>query len=155
MGKVQHCGRWLKKFLKISSLIFVLLCLDYFFDNEEQKDSLEKFDQNSCDAKIPKENEIIWDQSVWQILKTTYGSLRFFNAYLDTRLNQSVVRVNSNGPKIYIQNRDLFCQFWYNSDKSTHPKVVKASDVQSMVPGELKNCMISAIFKTILIYSLL
>ena len=119
-------------FLKSISIVI-------FFNGDLLKNRfLEKEQWIECVNRIPSEKEIIIDNLVWQILKTPHGRLKFFNAYLDTRQNKSVVRINSNGPRIYIQNKNLYCQFWFESEAKLHQKVVKASDIQSMVPSELK-----------------
>lgn len=124
-------GRWLKKSLKFFIAVTLLLCLRFttIHFESQRKMSAEK---TSCHIRIPRDSEIITDKVVWQILKAGKKTLKFFNAYLDTRRPQAYVRVNSNGPREYITNSSLlYCQFWYESGFET----VNAVEVQNMVPS--------------------
>lgn len=130
-------GRWLKKSLKAASVIFILLSLGFVTKNFDFDDRIRINVQkkSSCEIRVPKESEIITNAEVWQVLKADKKSLKFFNAYLDTRQLQAYVRVNSNGPREYIKNPNLYCQFWYGDSEDLHYEIVKAYEVQDMIPS--------------------
>lgn len=134
MGSTQHCGRWLKKLIKFACLVFLLICIGIFQNHEETTEN----DSSglNCDVHAPVEHEIVTDKDVWQVLQVSKKKkLKFFNAYLDTRQNPAVVRINSYGPKHFIENPELYCRFWYEDERVYSSEVIKASGVQSMVPS--------------------
>lgn len=136
MKRMHHCGRWMKKCLKLLFLLIFLLSIGILKNFSEKNKNLRTI-WDDCKINIPEGKDIITDEIVWQVLQAGRKSLKFFNAYLDTRQAQAFVRVNTNGPKIYIKTPSLYCQLWYENqnDKSSYAKVVKAHEVQSMVPG--------------------
>jgi hypothetical protein len=133
--KIVHGGRWLKKFLKTFAVLFFLLGLKKLTNYIDNR-GIQTTKYENCSLRIPKDSEIITDNKVWQVLHA-FGKkrLKFFNAYLDTRRSQAYVRVNANGPKVFVEKPDLYCQFWYGINESFHYEVVKASEVQNMVPS--------------------
>jgi hypothetical protein len=84
---------------------------DYYFSDKNKKTS--SFN-NTC-AKFPDLLDLRFKNDLWQVQKTSNGTLLLFNAYWDER----------NGTKIRIVGMydvhptdAFFCQFWYpNSDK--------------------------------------
>jgi hypothetical protein len=80
-------------------------------------------------GRYPKEQHILTDNGIWQIAETSHGFIYLLSAFLDTRWNESVVRILVNAPKDR-NGTQLFCQFWFDDDKSI-PLVVEASEVQA------------------------
>jgi hypothetical protein len=84
---------------------------DYYFSDKNRKTA--RFN-NTC-AKFPDLFDLRFKNDLWQVQKTSNGTLLLFNAYWDER----------NGTKIRIVGMydvyptdAFFCQFWYpNSDK--------------------------------------
>jgi hypothetical protein len=84
---------------------------DYYFSDKNKKTA--RFN-NTC-AKFPDLFDLRFKNDLWQVQKTSNGTLLLFNAYWDER----------NGTKIRIVGMydvyptdAFFCQFWYpNSDK--------------------------------------
>lgn len=77
-------------------------------------------------GRYPSKDDIAIDNKIWQILEMPKGSLKLLNAYLDTRHNERIVRVNANGVKLDIKKDKIFCQFWF--DESSDPIVIKSSE---------------------------
>jgi hypothetical protein len=72
------------------------------------------------------ESEIIRDSEYWQEMKTSNGTVKLFNAYLDTRMDKTFVRVNVNSVDLNITNDTIFCQFWFEGQSKA--RVVKAQN---------------------------
>lgn len=117
MKKIQRLFLYL-----VGSASVVICFLIFSLDQFENERSIKL---KSC-FRIPQESEIFIDNLIWQVLETRLGFLKLYNAYLDTRWNETVVRVNSNGPKMNITEDQLYCQFFF--DDETSPSVVKASE---------------------------
>ena len=81
-------------------------------------------------GQYPDEREIIYDNVIWQVFKTSGGSVKLLNAYLDTRFSQRIVKINSSGPKLNLNKNSIFCQFWFEGHSK--PYTVKASEIQSL-----------------------
>jgi hypothetical protein len=77
----------------------------------------------SC-GRFPADSEIIRDNEFWQEMKMSNETVKLFNAYLDTRMNKTFVRVNVNSIHLNITHDTIFCQFWF--EEYTKPYVVKA-----------------------------
>jgi hypothetical protein len=88
-----------------------------------------KLKVSSC-GRLPREENILIDNVIWQVLETPFGFIHMLNAYLDARWNRTVVRINVIAPPLNITTQKLYCQFWF--DKESQPLVVEASEFQTM-----------------------
>lgn len=79
----------------------------------------------SC-GRFPQENDIFRDNSLWQVLRMPKGLTKLYNAYLDMRMNKTVVRVTAISVDLDFTVDTMYCQFW--NEKSSTPYVVKASE---------------------------
>jgi hypothetical protein len=79
----------------------------------------------SC-GRLPQENDIFRDNDLWQVLRMPKGLTKLYNAYLDKRMNKTVVRVTVLSVDLNFTVDTIFCQFWFEG--STTPYVVKASE---------------------------
>ena len=117
--------------MKLYQKFLILLCVagvtQFFLITISQTEELTKPKNKVC-SRYPEERDIFIDNLIWQVLETPKGFVQLLNAYLDTRWNQTVVRVNANGPHFNKENDTIFCQFWF--DKASPPYVVRASDFQ-------------------------
>ena len=105
-------------FLIITNCLSLLtLCLLYAND-QGHNESIHKL---QIFAQVPKNEQIFTDNVIWQVLATKKGFVKLLNAYLDTRWNQTVVRILANGPKFTKRHVLIFCQLWY------HDKVIVVS----------------------------
>jgi hypothetical protein len=77
----------------------------------------------SC-GRFPAEKDIVRDNEIWQEMKTPNGSVKLFNAYFDTRMNKTVVRVNVNTIELNITRDLIYCQLWFKG--KSEPYVVQA-----------------------------
>lgn len=85
----------------------------------------ESFSQQTKNCgRFPEEKDIFVDNVMWQVLETPVGFFYLLNAFLDTRWNKTIVRVLLNS-KVKRNGVKLFCQFWYDDDKS-NPVVVES-----------------------------
>lgn len=111
------------KLFKIG-LIFIFLInlvsvfLIYFFSKNREKLQLK-----NC-ARFPVESKIVRDNEFWQELKLSSGFVKLFNAYLDERMNKTVVRVNVNGVELNSSRDVIYCQFWFEDKRQA--SVVRA-----------------------------
>jgi hypothetical protein len=86
---------------------------DYYFSEKNRNKKMPRFN-NTC-ARFPDLFDLQFKNDLWQVQKTSNGTLMLFNAYWDER----------NGTKIRIVGMydvhptdAFYCQFWYpNSDK--------------------------------------
>lgn len=76
-------------------------------------------------GRFPDENNLVYDNAIWQTLKTVRGSVKLLNAYLDTRENNAAIRVNGNAESLDITIDTIHCQFWDETSKIMY--VVKAT----------------------------
>lgn len=80
-------------------------------------------------GRFPEKEHITVDNTIWQLMELPKGFVRILNAYLDTRQNNSVVRLNVHS--VHLNESDVFyCQFWF--DDVTEPTVVQATEVLGM-----------------------
>jgi hypothetical protein len=134
-----HKRKWLVTIFRPILIVFVIICLVTLLKTQKHK----RYNVNvgiklieNCDPHFPDEKDLFIDNFIWQILQSPSGHLRFLNAYLDTRPSKAVVRINSNGPKVYLEKIKVFCQFWYEKhNEKAELRVVQASEVQTLVPG--------------------
>lgn len=117
---VIHCVRQRLKLKKTKSAQEVKS--DEIKSVEESKS---KSVESQC-GRYPGEEDLLIDNIVWQVLVTPRGPLKLLNAYLDTRKNRSVVRVNANGILLDIFSDSIYCQFWF--DDESQPEVAKATE---------------------------
>lgn len=75
--------------------------------------------------------EIFIDNAIWQVLESKYGFIYIFNAYLESRFNETFVLVNIQAPKLNITTQKLFCKVWFGED-DLHPVLVEAVQYQIM-----------------------
>lgn len=113
-----------KKFfgLLIAGIIFII-CKEYFIVDTPRLTN--KLGDKTC-GRFPKEEDILVESLVWQVLEMPSGFLYLFNAYLDDRLNKKTVRINTSGVKINITVDAIYCQFWF--DEVSAPYTVKATE---------------------------
>lgn len=119
----------LPKFLLTIIIVATFYALKIVLDKSESKifSSKGRNKIESC-GRFPQQKHIKVDNVVWQVLETPYGTVKLLNAYLDTRQNRTVVRVNANSMK--MNTTMIFCQFWFNEDSP--PRVVQASETVRM-----------------------
>lgn len=80
-------------------------------------------------GKFPEKKNIFVDNIIWQVLQTSFGFVYILNAYIDTRFNKTLVKLNVNAPLLDIKTHKFFCQFWFDDDTS-QLLVVEATDYQ-------------------------
>lgn len=119
----------MKTYLKFVLIVFVALNLLILFCGWNKSENSGAVIRNvkKC-GRFPKEEHITIDNVIWQVMETSNGFVKLLNAYLDTRQNRTVVRVNVNS--VTINESMIFCQFWF--DENPAPYVVQASEVFSM-----------------------
>lgn len=105
--------------------VFTIICLIRFdflpnsYDNAMQ----------TC-SRYPKSEHILIDNIYWQVLEHSRGIVDIFNAYLDLRQNNSVVRINVS--VLPLNSSYLFhCQFW--NDEKSFPRIVQSSDITQSI----------------------
>lgn len=101
------------------STILSIICVIFYFK------SVNKHDNHIC-GRYPSRRSLAIDQTIWQHFIMPQGVVKLLNAYLDTRLNQSVVRVNVNGIRLDVKNHTIYCQFWIEGADS--PVITYATD---------------------------
>lgn len=105
---------------------------DIKLESYSEKD--EENDNRAC-GKFPQERDIFVDNVIWQVLQTPRGFLKLLNAYLDTRFNKRIVRVNVSSYVLNKKSDLIFCQFWF--DDQSGPYVVRATGFILMWPNGL------------------
>lgn len=113
-------------FLVLTVLVSFKTSYDLLTKNNE---SLHQQKRESC-GRYPQQEHIFTDNIIWQVLETPHGFIYLLNAYLDTRWNKTVVKVNLNSNPLNKTTHKLFCQFWF--DEGSQPVVVQATEFQSM-----------------------
>lgn len=109
-------------------MTFLLMSTKKSVSNQKQIQNLSpNRNVNSC-GRFPLENDIFRDNSLWQVLRMPKGITKLFNAYLDMRMNKTVVRVTMLSVELNFSVDAMYCQFWFEG--STSPYVVKASEAQ-------------------------
>lgn len=86
--------------------------------------------KNGC-GRYPE--DLMIDNTVWQVLHISKGLVNILNAYIDERprlgTKSTVVRINVNS--VELNDSDVFhCQFWY--EDRTEAIVVKATEILLM-----------------------
>jgi hypothetical protein len=122
-----------KFFLVLAVLSFVTLCI-LFQSNIIEIVQLKSEVSKSVCGRLPQEEHITIDNIIWQVLAIPKGFYMLMNAYLDERYNETLVRVSVIGKPIYIQNDEIYCQFWFDELPETQPTVVKATEYFTMFP---------------------
>lgn len=120
-----------ENFQKLFSFLFIckvlVICMTFFLIQQSTKpeyNSEESQKTTSC-GRFPKEEHILDENVVWQVLEMPKGFVNLLNAYLDDRMNRTIVRINASGIKLNITVDAIFCQFWF--DEISEPQVVKAT----------------------------
>jgi hypothetical protein len=97
------------------SLVFITAIFILFNINVQNQEKT-RTGEFECDS-LRKPREIILDNVIWQVMKTRRGRINLLNAYLDSRFNRKVVRINALGPNFNETYRDIHCQFWFDDGK--------------------------------------
>lgn len=114
------------QFVYLSFVVYALVWLVFMNVNVDEPENHQKIEEKplTC-GKFPEENDIFVDNLIWQVLETPRGFVKLLNAYLDTRFNMTIVRVNANSYELNIEKDSLFCQFWFEDGRG--PYVAKAT----------------------------
>lgn len=125
--------RHLQRFFLIllTAIIVSLYFLHKNLQNQKQiyeKSNLQQlnFEQKTC-GRFPEKKDISIDNVIWQILELKNGFVKILNAYLDTRQNKTVVRINVNSIDLKIERDNIFCQFWFEGSEE-QPVVTQATE---------------------------
>lgn len=124
--------RFSRKFFLLLNGVLVAIYLLSF--NSNRLKSI-KNETKTC-GRFPQEEDVTVDNLIWQVLQLPKGFVKILNAYLDTRQNKTVVRINVNS--VILSKFDVFyCQFWFDDDLNketgkSNPTVVKATEVLLM-----------------------
>ena len=110
----------MKRLMKI--VVFVVISF-VFYRISFLKETEQTLDQHQCNT-LKKQNDVLIDNLVWQVLETPKGRLNLFNAYLDMRFDQKYVRINTIGPNFNDSFNEIYCQFWFD-DENIKPEIVK------------------------------
>ena len=111
-----------------------------------------KFSPIKCDG-LKKSRKLPRKSIHWESLNTDDGRVNILNAYVETRLNGSVVLINSNGPSLQNSYQNIYCQFFYEK-RDENPFVVKVSGFRMLWGGELPGKLIWFIIFKLLIFVL-
>jgi hypothetical protein len=122
MKKIRNFFLFLLLLSLLSSIVFFNKLLG-------ESEKLLELKVSTC-GRLPREENILIDNVVWQVLETPFGFIHMLNAYLDARWNRTVVRINVIAPPLNITTQKFYCQFWF--DKESQPLVVEASEFQTM-----------------------
>lgn len=117
-----------KLFYSLAGLSFILYYLIYCASDLIQRKHVYLNQTTKC-GRFPQEKDITIDNTIWQVLEISKGFVKILNAYLDTRQNKSVVRINVNSVNL-TESDVFFCQFWFND--SSNPIVVEATETLLM-----------------------
>lgn len=140
--------------LKRLTVILALSLITIFLVTTSDDSGIEvKFKTNSNNqrnvktcGRFPSENNILRDNTFWQVSKTPKGLMKLFNAYLDTRMNKTMVRVTIMAAETSFPNDTIFCQFWFKNVKA--PYVVKANEALLLWQrGEFNLMLYKQLFK--------
>ena len=114
-------------------LVPILLFPIFYFNcsNDLRKELTKRNFPRVC-GKIPDEKDILIDNVVWQAIETRKGFIKLYSAHLDTRFNESVVRIVAAGPKIsLLKGVRMFCQLWFEDDLK-NPLVVPVLNLDAL-----------------------
>lgn len=111
--------------LSLITILLVTITDDSVFEVKFKPNTSNQRNVKTC-GRYPRENDILRDNSFWQVSKTPKGLMKLFNAYLDTRMNKTMVRVTIMAAETSFPNDTIFCQFWFKNVEA--PYVVKASE---------------------------
>lgn len=110
--------------------VILIICSFYFWLKSKRRNWSAVDRRSKTCGRYPQESDILFDNINWQVLDTPAGMIKLLNAYMDRRFNETVVKINSNGPKVYAHTLNIFCQFWM-SDTSV-PYIVRSMEIQSL-----------------------
>ena len=111
---------------------FLFIPIFFFTSSNSFKEELSKAHLASVCGRIPDEKDILIDNVVWQALETREGFVKIYSAHLDTRFNESVVRITAAGPKItLLKEVRMFCQLWFEDDLK-NPYVVPVLNLNAL-----------------------
>ena len=118
---MKFLNKCLIVFIFILNIIFIV---HYFNVKVETSENSEISEIKSNCGRLPKESDIVFDGSTWQVLKTIDGNTLYLkNAYLDERGNKSIV-ITVLGEGIKMYDETIFCHIW--SKGEIEPIVVEA-----------------------------
>lgn len=72
---------------------------------------------NKTCAKYPNLKTLEFSNLYWQTLKTKNTTFQILGAYLDTRTNDSIVRLVGSIDELNVTTK-TFCQFWFAGEKA-------------------------------------
>jgi hypothetical protein len=98
------------------SLVFMTVAFILFHVNALLLGQKIKTGKSEC-GNLKKPSDVLVDNVIWQVLETSKGRVSLLNAYLDTRLNRKVVRINALGPNFNKTFSNIHCQFWFEDGK--------------------------------------
>lgn len=126
----------LKRLITISVCsIFTILLLNAKDNGSIKINLISGINVKTC-GRYPNENDIFRDNVYWQISKTPKGFMKLLNAYLDTRMNKTFIRVTAISAELELSNDTIFCQFWFKNYPA--PYIVKASGAHMLwIRGEI------------------
>jgi hypothetical protein len=121
------------------AIIFVCLLIYAVFESQryEQIDILDE-SEAQCGRFVPF-NEVPVDNEIWQLLELPNGFVKLLNAYLDTRENKKLVRINVVGIHIDIKTDPIYCQFWFDDESA--PYVVQPDEYMWLWINERKELL--------------
>jgi hypothetical protein len=131
---VEKIMKFYEKILKILAGLFlfgfVLVILNTLDENKLH--AATKYEV-TC-GRLPQKKDITIDNVIWQVLEIPKGFYKLMNAYMDARLNQTIVRVSVIGNWLNYTQDVIFCQFWFDDLPESQPIVVEATQFILMWP---------------------
>ena len=112
----------MKYFFKIALLFTILVVSVFFIYNSFKTKSTNE--ENKC-GRLPGDNEIKYDNKVWQVLQIPKGNYKLMNAYVDDREN--ITRVLLIGPELDFSADFIYCQFWFDDSPDAMPFIQRAT----------------------------
>jgi hypothetical protein len=111
-------------FISLVSITAIFILFNINVQNQEKT----RTGEFECDS-LRKPREIFVDNVIWQVMETSRGRVSLLNAYLDTRFNRNVVRINALGPNFNETFSNIRCQFWFDDGKV---KIVRVNEFISL-----------------------
>lgn len=99
---------------------------------EKSKPSVDP-QENLC-GRFPENQDISFDNKIWQIFHLDNRTYFLHNAYFDDRFNKTVIRVGALGEKLNNFTDTIYCQIWHDETPEIVPVVVKASHFIKLWP---------------------